>query len=132
MYVRDSGLIHTLLRLPTLEDVLGHPVAGGSWEGFVIESLLAASPDGTDASFYRTSSGAEIDLILAPPGDGLWAIEIKRGSAPKVGRGFIQACAELKPARRFVVYGGAERFPLNAETSAIGLYELAATLHGLR
>jgi predicted AAA+ superfamily ATPase len=128
VYVRDSGIVHALLRLPTREDVLGHPVAGGSWEGFVVESLLAAAPEGTDATFYRTSAGAEIDLVLTLPGDVLWAIEIKRGSAPKVGRGFHQACADLSPAKQFVVYGGTERFLLNAETEAIGLAELAALL----
>jgi len=131
VYVRDSGLVHGLLRLPTREDVLGHPIAGGSWDGFVVESLVAASPDGTGASFYRTSAGAEIDLLLTLPGDRVWAIEIKRGSAPKVGRGFNEACADVNPARRFVVYGGVERFALNAETEAIGLSELATVLQGL-
>jgi predicted AAA+ superfamily ATPase len=128
VYVRDSGLIHALLRLPTLEDLLGHPVAGGSWEGFVIESLLAAAPPGVDASFYRTSAGAEIDLVLTLPGDVHWAVEIKRGSAPKVERGFHQACLDINPARRFVVYNGKERFRLNAETEAISLAELASQL----
>lgn len=128
VYVRDSGIVHALLRLPTREDVLGHPVVGGSWEGFVIESLVAAAPEGTDASFYRTSAGAEIDLLLTLPGGTLWAIEIKRGSAPKVGRGFHQACADLKPTKTFVVYGGIERFPLDSKTEAIGLSELAAQL----
>jgi predicted AAA+ superfamily ATPase len=128
VYVRDSGIVHALLRLPTREDVLGHPVIGGSWEGFVIESLVAAAPEGTDATFYRTSAGAEIDLVVTLPGDVLWAIEIKRGSAPKVGRGFHQACADLSPAKQFVVYGGTERFPLNAETEAVGLGEMATLL----
>ena len=129
VYVRDSGIVHALLRLPTREDVLGHPIVGGSWEGFVIESLLAAAPEGTDAAFYRTSAGAEIDLILTLPGDILWAVEIKRGTAPKLGRGFHQACIDLNPARRFVVYGGTERFPLTSETEAISLSELATELH---
>jgi predicted AAA+ superfamily ATPase len=123
VYVRDSGIVHALLRLPTREDVLGHPV--------IIESLLAAAPEGTDASFYRTSAGAEIDLLLTLPGDILWAIEIKRGSAPKVERGFHQACADLKPAKQYVVYGGTERFLLNADTEAVGVSELAAQLHSM-
>jgi predicted AAA+ superfamily ATPase len=131
VYVRDSGIVHALLRLPTREDVLGHPVAGGSWEGFVVESLLDAASEGTDATFYRTSAGAEIDLVLTLPGDVLWAIEIKRGSAPKVGRGFHQACVDLSPAKQFVVYGGTERFPLNAETEAVGLAEMAMLLQSL-
>ena len=128
VYVRDSGIVHALLRLPTREDVLGHPVVGGSWEGFVIESLVAAAPEGTDASFYRTSAGAEIDLLLTLPGDVLWAVEVKRGSAPKVGRGFHQACADLRPVKQFFVYGGTERFPLDAETEAISVAELAELL----
>jgi predicted AAA+ superfamily ATPase len=114
---------------PSHEDVLGHPVAGGSWEGFVIESIIAAAPDGTEPNFYRTSAGAEIDLLLTLPGNELWAVEIKRGSAPKLSRGFHQACTDLNPTRRFVVYGGTERFPLNPETDAIGLSELAALLN---
>ena len=128
VYVRDSGLVHALLGLATLEDVLGHPVAGGSWEGMVVESLLAAAPEGTDAYFYRTAAGAEIDLVLAPPGQGLWAIEIKRGAAPRLERGFHHACADLGPKRRFVVYSGTERFPLNPETEAVGLGEMAEIL----
>ncbi len=128
LYVRDSGVVHALLRLPTLEDVLGHPVAGGSWEGLVIESLLAAAPDATEASFYRTSAGAEIDLVLSLPGNRLWAIEIKRSSAPKLERGFHLACADLNPARRLVVYNGTERFALNANTEAISLPQLAEDL----
>jgi predicted AAA+ superfamily ATPase len=131
IYVRDSGLVHALLRLPSREDVLGHPVAGASWEGFVIESLLAAAPDGTGAAFYRTAAGAEIDLLLTLPGDKLWAIEIKSSTAPKIGRGFHQACEDLKPVQRFVVYRGTESFPLNGETTAIGLSALAARLQSL-
>jgi len=128
LYVRDSGLVHALLRLPTQEDVLGHPVAGGSWEGFVIETLLAAAPEGTVPSFYRTSAGAEIDLLLSLPGGELWAVEIKRNSAPKLSRGFHQACNDLRPARRFVVYGGGERFPLGQGVDAIGVGELASKI----
>ena len=128
VYVRDSGIVHALLRLSSLDEVLGHPVVGGSWEGMVVESLLAAAPEGTDASFYRTAAGAEVDLVLNLPGNQLWAIEIKRSSAPKLERGFYHACADLKPARRMVVYNGADGFPLNAETEALGLPELVRRL----
>jgi predicted AAA+ superfamily ATPase len=131
LYVRDSGLTHALLGLPTQEAVLGHPVAGASWEGFVIESLLAAAPADVEAHFYRSADGAEIDLVLTLPDQTLWAIEIKRSSAPKLERGFYHACADLNPARRFVVYGGRERFPLNPQTEAVGLADLAAQLHAL-
>ena len=112
VYVRDSGLVHTLLGLATLEDVLGHPVAGASWEGFVIETVIAAAPEGTQANFYRTAAGAEIDLLLTLPGGTLWALEVKRSLAPTLERGFHQACADLKPERRIVIYPGSESYPL--------------------
>ncbi len=131
IYVRDSGIVHALLRLASLEDVLGHPVAGGSWEGVAIESILAAAPDGSDASFYRTSAGAEVDLVLELPGDQRWAIEIKRSSAPKLERGFYHACQDLEPQRRFVIYNGTERYPLNADTEALSLRQIVDMLAGL-
>ncbi len=79
VYVRDSGIVHTLLGLDDRDAVLGHPVAGGSWEGFVIENLLGSAPERVKASFYRTSAGAEIDLVLEMLGGKLWTVEIKRG-----------------------------------------------------
>ena len=88
VFVRDSGLVHALLNLSSMERVLGHPVVGGSWEGFCIETLIAAAPTGTEPFFYRTAAGAELDLVLRLPGDDIWAIEIKRTTAPKVSRGF--------------------------------------------
>ncbi|RJG57890.1 ATP-binding protein [Sphingobium terrigena] len=112
VYVRDSGLVHTLLGLATLEDVLGHPVAGASWEGFVLETMIAAAPEGTQANFYRTAAGAEIDLLLTLPGGALWAIEVKRSLAPTLERGFHQACADLNPQQRIVIYPGTESYPL--------------------
>jgi predicted AAA+ superfamily ATPase len=130
VYVRDSGIVHALLRLASLEDVLGHPVAGGSWEGMAIESILAATPDGTQASFYRTSAGAEVDLVLELPGAQRWAIEIKRNSAPKLERGFYHACQDLEPRRRFVIYNGTEQYPVGSETEAIGLRGMVDILAG--
>jgi len=127
--VRDSGLAHALLGIGNKEQLLGHPVAGPSWESFVTESLLALVPRGTEASFYRTAAGAEIDLLLALPGGKLWAIEIKRSSAPKVERGFHIACDDLKPDKRWVVYPGNDRFPLDAHTEVIGLSDLGRLLH---
>ncbi|WP_040855025.1 ATP-binding protein [Phyllobacterium sp. YR531] len=128
VYVRDSGLTHALLGLSTLEDILGHPVAGASWESFVIETLLAAAPHGTQANFYRTAVGAEIDLLLTLPGQNLWAIEIKRSLSPKLERGFYQACEDLQPARRIVVYPGSETFPLKDDVNVIPLSAAGAAL----
>jgi hypothetical protein len=128
VYVRDTGIAHALLGIRDKEALLGHPVAGQTWASFVTETLIAAAPDGTEAHFYRTATGAEVDLVLTLPGGKLWAIEIKRGSAPKVERGFHSACADLKPDKRFVVYSGNERFGLDADTDAIGLTELGRAL----
>lgn len=124
VYVRDSGITHALLGIRTREDLAGHPVSGASWEGFVIEQLLAALPPGGDAAFYRTAAGAEMDLILTMPGGERWAVEVKRSSAPKLGRGGHIAIEDLEPSRVFVVYAGTERFPLSDRVEAIGVAEL--------
>lgn len=131
LYLRDSGLTHALLGIADLEALLAHPVAGASWEGFVIENLLVNAPEGTEAHYYRASGGAEIDLLLHLPGGRLWAIEVKRSLAPRPERGFHAACADLSPARRFVVYPGAERFPLGQDVEAVAPTDLAAELHGM-
>ena len=128
VFVRDTGIAHALLGIRDKEALLGHPVAGQTWESFVIETLIATSPDGTEAHYYRTSNGTEVDLLLTLPNGELWAIEVKRSSAPKIERGFHSACADLKPIKRFVVYSGSQRFPLDKTTDAISIVELADTL----
>lgn len=131
-YVRDSGLLHALLGIPDLDALLGHPVIGASWEGFVIENLLAACPPGTKAGFYRTAAGAEIDLVLdLGPKHGVWTVEIKRRAAAGLRKGYLHALADLEPRRSFCVHGGNERFPMSPSTEAIGLTELAAELAAL-
>ncbi len=129
VYVRDSGLVHALLGIGDQENLLAHPVAGASFEGLAIESLIAAAPIGTEAHFFRTAVGAEIDLILGLPGRRRpWAIEVKRGLLPKVERGFHHGCETIRPERRLIVYGGLERFPLAEDTEAIPLPDLCADL----
>jgi len=131
VYIRDSGLVHALLGLRTFNDLAGHPVSGLSWEGFVIESLLAVAPERAFASFYRTVAGAEIDLLLELPGGALWAIEIKRSLSARPEKGFHIACEDLKPDKRFVVNAGLEQYPVDAQTTAIGLPGIAKMLHDL-
>lgn len=128
VYVRDSGLVHALLNIPDKETLLAHPVVGLSWECFVIENMISAAPDDVQAYFYRSNGGAEIDLLLAWPGGKLWAIEIKRSLTPKLERGFHAACADLDPARKFVVYPGRERYRIAADIEAISPYDLALEL----
>ena len=127
-YLRDSGLVHTLLRLDNEDQILGHPIVGMSWEGHAIETLLRVAPSRTQASFYRTAAGAEIDLVLELPGSELWAIEIKRGAAPKIQRGFRNALEDLRPTASFVVYSGSDRYSKGDGIEAIGLRELANEL----
>lgn len=131
VYVRDSGLVHALLGIGDREALLAHPVAGASWEGTAIESLIAAAQTGTEANFFRTSTGDEIDLLLKLPGRRKpWAIEVKRGLAPKPEQGFHTACDVVRPERRFVVYGGAERFPIDENVEAVPLIDLCAQVAG--
>ena len=132
VYVRDSGLVHALLRLDDEDAVLGHPVAGASWEGFAVETLIRAAPGRARAAFYRTATGVEVDLVLELPGGRLWAIEIKRASAPKVERGLRIAQDDLRPDRTFLVYSGMERYPMGGGVEAIGLTALADVLAALR
>ncbi len=125
IYLRDPGILHALLGIIDYAQLAGHPIIGTSWEGFVIENLLAVAPNDTKASFYRTANGAEIDLILETPGKSLIAIEIKHSSTPKLQKGFYQACANLKPDQCFVVYTGKDQYPLNNHIEVINLQKLA-------
>lgn len=131
VFVRDSGIVHALLNIGEEESLLGHPVAGASWEGFVIENLVMAAPLRSVPLFYRTATGAEIDLLLEIPGHGLWAIEIKRGLATRPQKGFFTACEDVKPTQRFIVNSGTERYPISEGVDAISLQEMASTLAAL-
>lgn len=121
VYVRDSGLVHALLGLADKDALLGHPVVGTSWEGMVIENLLDVAGRRAQASFYRTSGGAEIDLVLTWRDGREWAIEIKRTIAPKLDRGLRSAIEDVEPERSFIVYPGAECFSLASDVQAIDL-----------
>ena len=111
VYVRDSGLVHALLGLSNQDALLGHPVAGSSWEGFVIEQLINAAPQ-AQASFYRTSNGAEVDLVLTFRNQQTWTIEIKRSSAPTVSKGFYQAATDLVAVRKLLVAPVDQTYPM--------------------
>jgi len=130
IYVRDSGLLHALLGIGTHDDLLAHPVVCNSWEGFVIENLLNAAPRGCACGFYRSSNGAEIDLLIDAPGRGLIAIEVKKSPTGKPRRGFYSALADLQPAHQYLVHSGADAtpYPVGDGVTAIGLRELARQL----
>ena len=129
IYVRDSGLLHSLLGVDNRDALFGHPVVGGSWEGFVVETLLSVAPERCEASFYRTAAGAEMDLVLDFACGQRWAIEIKRGLAPKLSKSFHQARADLKPNQTFVVSSAADRYPIGEAIEVISLAELGGLLN---
>jgi predicted AAA+ superfamily ATPase len=128
VYVRDSGILHALLELETLDDLLGHPVCGASFEGHCIENLVLAGGVRHQPYYYRTHSGAEIDLLFEKGGQPDLAIEVKRSTAPCPARGFAQACDDLGITQRYVVYPGNERFPLRHGAQAISLAEMVEQL----
>ena len=128
VYVRDTGLLHALLGIGTRDQLLSHMVVGASWEGHCIESLLSCAPQGVTPFFYRSSGGAEIDLLLAWPGGELWAVEFKRSLSPKLERGFYSACEDLKPTKKWVVYPGSESYPMAAHIQAVPLHDLCKLL----
>lgn len=121
VYVRDSGLLHRLATIPDLATLLGHPLCGDSWEGFVIENILAYLSDVWRASYYRTSAQAEIDLVLEGPQQRVLAIEIKRTLTPQVSKGFRLGCADIRATHRYYVIPAGGRYPLGPDTEAIGL-----------
>ena len=129
VFVRDSGLVHALLGLPTLEAVLAHPVAGQSWEAHVLEQLIAAAPQAT-ASFYRTSHGAECDLVLTAPGGQTWACEVQRSSAPTVSRGFHEAANDVGAHRRLLIAPVANTYPAKGGIEVMPPLEAVRQLAG--
>ena len=130
VYIRDSGILHALLGIETIEDLLGNYAVGASWEGFCIEHLINASPRGTRASFYRSKGGAEIDLVLSLPGGKLWGFEIKRSTRPKVERGFHVAADDLGLSERILVYAGGMTAPAPGGVRAMPLADAVGLLGG--
>ncbi len=129
-YVRDSGIAHALLGIGDKEALLGHPVCGKSWEGFVIENCLSVAPQHTEASFYRSSAGAECDLLLTFPDQTTWAIEIKRSLSPSLQKGFYFAQEDIQPAQSFLVYPGTETYSIAEGVKAIGLIAMLSLIAG--
>lgn len=121
VYVRDSGIAHALLNIGRFNDLLGHPVVGGSWEGFILENLMSVAPSHAKFYYYRTAGGAEIDLLIEFGAKERWAIEVKRSSSPTLKKGFYSACDDVKSSRKFVVYAGHDTFPLKDGVMAISL-----------
>jgi uncharacterized protein len=131
VYIRDSGLLHSLLEIQTLDHLLGHVVCGQSWEGFVIENLVQAAGNSITPMFYRTADGAEIDLLFERAGKPFVAVEIKRSSAPKIDQGFYSACDELGIPHRIVVAPVSTSYP-NKKALVCSLEEAMKMIATLR
>ena len=113
VYVRDCGLLHALLNLPDLDALAGHPIAGHSWEGLMVEQICALLPKGADVSFYRTAAGAELDVVVEL-GSKKYGFEIKFSSAPKVTKGFWQACLDVGVHHAYIVAPVRQGWPMKA------------------
>jgi len=129
VFVRDSGLLHALLGLETLDDVLGHPVAGHSYESFVVENLIAAAGPRFRPHHYRTAKGDEIDLVLERGGVPVIAVEVKRSTAPEVAATVLRGRDDLGQPDTYLVHPdtGDEPFEVGGVT-VIGLGELVRRL----
>jgi predicted AAA+ superfamily ATPase len=128
IYIRDTGILHKLLNISDFGGLLGYPVIGASWEGFVVENIIVGLSNKWQYSYYRTTTQTEIDLVLEGPNNQIWSIEIKRSSAPTLSKGFYAACEDIGATHKFIVYSGTERFPMSENTEAIGLVELLKLL----
>lgn len=123
IYLRDPGLLHALLGIRDAEALAGHPASGASWEGFVVEQICARLPAETSTAFYRTSAGAELDLIIEHEGR-LVGIEAKLSSAPTVTKGFWQACEDVGVHEAWVVAPVREGWPIGDRARVVSPLEL--------
>jgi len=128
-YVRDSGILHRLLGINSYDTLLSNPVLGKSWEGFAVENILSVLPSRAESYFYRTAAGAEVDLVIKMPSSEIWAIEIKHGVAPKIGKHYSQTCDDVGAAHKYILYGGDDEFAVRNDVKIISLSGLMERLH---
>jgi len=128
VYWRDTGLLHALTSLHDLEQVLGHPLCGHSWEGYCIEQIVTLLPKGTTFSHYRTHAGAEVDLVLQNPSTGTIAIEIKRTLSPKLSPVFVESMKTLQATKGYYIIPQGESFPLSESVTALSLSDFLTRL----
>jgi len=128
-YVRDSGILHRLLAINSHDTLLSNPVLGKSWEGFAVENILSVLPGRTETYFYRTAAGAEVDLVIKMPSSEIWAIEIKYGVAPKIGKHYSQTCDDVGATHKYILYGGEDEFAVGNNVKITSLAGLMERLH---
>lgn len=127
-YIRDSGIVHRLLGLDQYDTLLSHPILGKSWEGFIVENIHSILPSRAKTYFYRTVAGAEIDLVIDLPNQEVWAVEIKYGRAPKIGKHYGNYCNDVGATKKVVIYGGEDTFPLSQDVECMSLHSFMIML----
>lgn len=127
IYVRDSGILHRLLGIQNRDGLFSNPILGKSWEGFVIQNILSILPKTAEAYFYRTTAGAELDLVIKLGAETI-GIEIKYGLSPKNSKGFHRSCAEVKATQKYIVYSGDDEFPIGGSAAVISLEKIMRKL----
>ncbi len=120
-YIRDTGIQHRLLGIDNHNALLSNPILGKSWEGFVVENIHSVLPRRSETYFYRTSSGAEIDLVIKFSSSEIWAVEIKHGVSPKISKYYHQTCQDIKANKKYVIYGGNDEFSIGNGVTMISL-----------
>jgi predicted AAA+ superfamily ATPase len=128
IYVRDSGLLHYLMGIHNINDMMGHPITGASWEGFCVEQICNHLPAGASVSFYRTAAGAELDVVVET-GRLTLGFEIKFSSAPKVTKGFWQACEDLGVDHAYVVAPVQEGWSMANDVQVISPLDIPSYLN---
>jgi len=127
-YIRDSGIQHRLLGINSYDALLSNPVLGKSWEGFVMENIHSVLPRRAETYYYRTAAGAEVDLVIKMPSSEIWAVEIKHGSSPKLGKHFNQTSLDIGASKKYVVYGGDDMFPVGHDVTVLSLVKFMELL----
>ena len=128
-YVRDSGILHRLLGINSYTELLSNPILGKSWEGFVVENIHSVLPNLAETYYYRTAAGAECDLVIKMPNSDIWAVEVKFGSAPQLGKHYRQTFEDVGAAEKFVIYGGDDEFPIGDDVTVISLARFIEKIH---
>jgi len=128
-YIRDSGILHRLLGIDSYDELLSNPVLGKSWEGFAVGNILSVLPNRAETCFYRTTGGAEVDLVIKMPSSDIWAIEIKHGVAPKLGKHYSKTCDDIGATHKYILYGGEDEFPVGKDVKVISLSKLMGRLY---
>jgi len=128
-YIRDSGILHRLLGIDSYDELLSNPVLGKSWEGFAVGNILSVLPNRAETRFYRTTGGAEVDLVIKMPSSDIWAIEIKYGVAPKLGKHYSKTCDDIGATHKYILYGGEDEFPVGKDVKVISLSKLMGRLY---